>query len=242
MSAVWELDLPREQKFVLMAIADHANDDGYAWPSASRLAWKCGYKQRRQVMAIVQRLIELGLLLPIEPAAGRRPPSYLVRPHFGTPLEPFNAADWRTDRGAKTAPQENGATANAMSEKAKTVAESARGAVIAPRDRRGATVAALGCNQRHVGVQSSQHESYNRHKNPALGPPAQSPGTGAGGSDLIAFDNAARRLGEEFRRRDESVDEYRQRIERAEGRRLDAELERRRAERAAQASVPGNAA
>ena len=52
MALVWELPLPPTQKFVLMAIADEANDDGYCFPSQGRLAEKCSINERS-----VRRLI-----------------------------------------------------------------------------------------------------------------------------------------------------------------------------------------
>jgi hypothetical protein len=46
MARVWELPLPPTQKFVLMAIADEANDEGYCFPSLGRLAFKCSINER----------------------------------------------------------------------------------------------------------------------------------------------------------------------------------------------------
>lgn len=54
MALVWELPLPPNQKFVLMAIADEANDDGYCFPSHRRLAEKCSINERS-----VRRMIGL---------------------------------------------------------------------------------------------------------------------------------------------------------------------------------------
>jgi hypothetical protein len=46
MALVWELRLPPTQKFVLMAIADEANDEGYCFPSHRHLAQKCSINER----------------------------------------------------------------------------------------------------------------------------------------------------------------------------------------------------
>ena len=54
MARVWELPLPPTQKFVLMAIADEANDEGYCFPSLGRLAYKCSINERS-----VRRMIGL---------------------------------------------------------------------------------------------------------------------------------------------------------------------------------------
>jgi len=70
MSVVWKLDLPQNKKLVLLAIADHANDDGIAWPSQGRIAWKTGYK-RRNIKRILDELIEDGLLQVMRVGRGR---------------------------------------------------------------------------------------------------------------------------------------------------------------------------
>lgn len=49
------------EKLVLLALADHANDDGQCWPGMERIGQKCGMG-KRQVSNHVQRLIEAGLL------------------------------------------------------------------------------------------------------------------------------------------------------------------------------------
>ena len=46
MSKAWDMDLPSGQKFVLLALCDHANDDGLCYPGQSRLADKCGMSPR----------------------------------------------------------------------------------------------------------------------------------------------------------------------------------------------------
>ena len=61
MSWVWEQDLPPLDKIVLMAIADHADDDGYAWPGMKRIAEKCSM-EKRTVQRHVERLQEQQLL------------------------------------------------------------------------------------------------------------------------------------------------------------------------------------
>lgn len=90
MSQVWELDLPRDEKIIALAFADHADDDGVCFPSVGRIAWKCGYSGR-SVQRKVQGLIDLGILVVIGPVDGGRgiPVRYQVVPSAGTPLEPF---------------------------------------------------------------------------------------------------------------------------------------------------------
>jgi hypothetical protein len=44
MSQVWELPhLATGERLLLLAIADHCNDDGFCYPSAERLRHKCGW-------------------------------------------------------------------------------------------------------------------------------------------------------------------------------------------------------
>lgn len=46
MSKAWEMDIPSGQKMVLLALCDHANDDGECYPSQKNLAKKCSMSSR----------------------------------------------------------------------------------------------------------------------------------------------------------------------------------------------------
>lgn len=62
MTWVWDQDLPPNLKIVLLAIADHSNDQGCeAYPSQDTLSHKTGYTVR-QVRRIIDQLVEVGLL------------------------------------------------------------------------------------------------------------------------------------------------------------------------------------
>jgi len=64
MGLVWDLDLPRDEKFVLLAYADHASHDGTnIYPSVSTIAEKTGYSER-SVQLITRQLEERKLLIP----------------------------------------------------------------------------------------------------------------------------------------------------------------------------------
>lgn len=68
---VWQLDLPHAEKYVLLALADHADHLGdNIYPSIGLVAWKAGYSGR-QVQRIIGRLIERSILIPVEARAGR---------------------------------------------------------------------------------------------------------------------------------------------------------------------------
>ena len=46
MSKAWEMPIPSGQKMVLLALCDHANDDGECYPSQKKLAKKCSMSSR----------------------------------------------------------------------------------------------------------------------------------------------------------------------------------------------------
>jgi len=55
MSEVWGLDLTKIETLVLIALADHANDDAVCYPSRDRITWKTGL-HRSTVSEIIKRL------------------------------------------------------------------------------------------------------------------------------------------------------------------------------------------
>ncbi len=60
---VWDLDLPHGEKYVLLAMADHADHQGCnIHPSIGLIAWKTDYSER-QVFRIIQELRTKGLLV-----------------------------------------------------------------------------------------------------------------------------------------------------------------------------------
>ncbi|MCK9496716.1 MAG: hypothetical protein M0R75_14660 [Dehalococcoidia bacterium] len=62
MSAVWDSDLPSDEKFVALALADWADDDGRRiYPSQGLLAWKVG-KTDRAVRDTLTKLHKRGVL------------------------------------------------------------------------------------------------------------------------------------------------------------------------------------
>lgn len=59
---VWELDIPHNQQFVLLAMADHADHHGSnIFPSVADIAWKTGYSER-QVQRIIKTMRDNNLL------------------------------------------------------------------------------------------------------------------------------------------------------------------------------------
>jgi hypothetical protein len=75
MGAIWDLDLPHEQAWVLMAYADHADHDGgNCYPAQELIAYKTNYS-RRQVQYVTARLVEAGILVVDVPGRGRGHPT-----------------------------------------------------------------------------------------------------------------------------------------------------------------------
>ncbi len=71
MALVWELDLAPNKRLVLLAYADHADDDGdNVFPSLGRVAHKTGYSVD-QVRRISRELASDGLMEKVEEGVGR---------------------------------------------------------------------------------------------------------------------------------------------------------------------------
>lgn len=64
MSLVWELskinaEINRDEKFLLLALADHANDDGECYPSLSKIQKKCFFS-KQGLLNSLDRVIKIG--------------------------------------------------------------------------------------------------------------------------------------------------------------------------------------
>ena len=69
---VWRLELPHNKAWLLMALADHAHDDGTrCYPGVGKLAWKTGYGAR-QVRRILHDLRVDGIIEAVAFAKGGR--------------------------------------------------------------------------------------------------------------------------------------------------------------------------
>ncbi len=114
MTLVWDSCLDRELKFVALAYADWADDDGgNIYPATDRVAWKTGYSER-QVRSITRKLREMKILIPQGKSAfgtnlyrmsvamlPRRPP--YVPPLNGRPRK-NDPLDDEEEAGAEIAP------------------------------------------------------------------------------------------------------------------------------------------
>lgn len=86
MSQVWESDLPSEQKYTLLALADYANDDGEnVYPSVGTLARKTSLSPRT-VQRHLRALEADGLIEAHAEARQHRPTTYRIRGDRLSPL------------------------------------------------------------------------------------------------------------------------------------------------------------
>ena len=95
MSTVWESELPSDEKFVALALAGFADDDGERiFPSIAYVAWKVG-KTERSVYRTIRKLIDAGIITPISGVGG----GFKLTVHYR-----MNAAElpqrepWRADK------------------------------------------------------------------------------------------------------------------------------------------------
>lgn len=104
MSAVWDADLAFTDKFVLLALADNANDEGSCWPSIETLCKKTCLSERTVHYAI-KRLCTDGYL-SIRKRFGSSN-VYYVTPGKGAPDAPLQEVHPAPDapRGARHAPE-----------------------------------------------------------------------------------------------------------------------------------------
>jgi len=64
MAWVWDQEIPRDEKFVLLAYADHADHEGHnVFPAVDTVARKTGYT-KRSIQLITKKLIDSGWLIP----------------------------------------------------------------------------------------------------------------------------------------------------------------------------------
>jgi pyocin large subunit-like protein len=91
MGDVWALDLAKPLKFLLLALADHADHNGRnAYPGVDLLAWKTG-DNRRTVQRNLRKLEDLGLIVADwAPTGGRGLATrYTIQTVNGVKLSPF---------------------------------------------------------------------------------------------------------------------------------------------------------
>ena len=106
-----EVQVTRPQQTVLLAMAEHAGDDGKnCFPSIDRIAWKANYKPRA-VEDIMRGLRDEGIIVEVAAPTSNRPTEYEIHLEKAPLKTPFE--EWRKEhgkhggkraRGAKNAP------------------------------------------------------------------------------------------------------------------------------------------
>ncbi|KKM01018.1 hypothetical protein LCGC14_1798610 [marine sediment metagenome] len=97
MTKVWESELPTHtHKFILLAFADHASDDGLCWPSVTRIARR-SQLSRRQTQRIITDLKKLGVLALLEGHKHHQTPLYKLRGDKLTPLPSSEVTSGRSE-------------------------------------------------------------------------------------------------------------------------------------------------
>ncbi len=87
MVKVWESDLPSSEKFVLLALADHARDDGSrVYPSIATVARKTGFSERT-VQRCMRTLQAMGILTIVKKSVRYGTTEYLIRGDNLSPLQ-----------------------------------------------------------------------------------------------------------------------------------------------------------
>lgn len=82
---VWKLKLPSTPKFVLVSLADQANDNGVCWPAVGSIAKRTGFTDRAIQKSLVW--LENCKYIKREERKGRST-YYTVTPELGSPLVP----------------------------------------------------------------------------------------------------------------------------------------------------------
>ena len=80
MNQAWgNMEVSGSELILLLALCDHANDDGVCWPSVKRLAEKVRV-QKRSVSKLLEKLESKGLLSKLEVGGGKSTSVYKVSP------------------------------------------------------------------------------------------------------------------------------------------------------------------
>ena len=87
---IWTIQLPREERYALLALGDHADHQGNnVYPSLGLIAWKTDYTPRR-VQQLMRKLEARGILVKVAPSLGRgRPAVYRIDIEAAKPKEPL---------------------------------------------------------------------------------------------------------------------------------------------------------
>ena len=112
MHEVFGKEVDHSEQAVLLAMADHADDEGGScFPSVDRIAYKTGYKPRN-VIRVMGELRQKGVLEVVAHATAQRSTEYRIHLERLPDKQPF--IEWRAlhgrhaGRGAENAPVQSG--------------------------------------------------------------------------------------------------------------------------------------
>lgn len=89
MGTVYEYEFSHGEQSILLAMADHAQDDGsHCFPSIRRICWKTGY-ERRHVQRLMAGLRDSGVLTEVRAATTNHPVEYAIHLDAATKKPPF---------------------------------------------------------------------------------------------------------------------------------------------------------
>ncbi len=93
MAWAWKQDLKAPEKLILLALSDHADDQGMCWPGLRGISKKCGLS-RRAVISNLNNLINKGLVKKeprFDDAGNNRSNYYYLTTEGGAPYTPPSA-------------------------------------------------------------------------------------------------------------------------------------------------------
>ena len=136
---VWDHEFKPNEQSVMLAMADHANEDGTGmWPSNARLAHKTGYSTRN-VKRIKRALRKKGVLVKVEDSTHNRPTEYRFNWSVANRKKPFkpnseggHSVKDRGDKGGHSVQEggqvvQSGVTASSPEPSIEPVKETVRG-------------------------------------------------------------------------------------------------------------------
>lgn len=154
-----EMDLPRPWASVLIAMGDHADDDGkHCFPSVDKIAWKANYKWR-QVVNIMRDMEKAGVITRVANATQRRPTEYQINFDSVPKKTPFEK--WREANGRGAISQQSQST----------------------DDSHGCNPTTPGMQPRNLGVQSHNENSRENASEPSVEPPIEPKETNSANAD-----------------------------------------------------------
>ncbi|MEO0644674.1 MAG: helix-turn-helix domain-containing protein [Cyanobacteria bacterium J06650_10] len=177
---VWEHQFSHPHQAVMLALADHAHEDGTGIrPSINRIAWKTGYSER-SVQNIMAQLRQIGVLAIAVPATHNTPNEYRFDWSVATPKPSFDEfvaqKKGQKGRGAKSAPllKMSKSESRRGAVPVKQGCSSDAGGVQLPCNR-GAVPVKEGCKQLHPNRQEPSREPSIETKEPETKEPKEEP-------------------------------------------------------------------